>query len=155
MFNAYVYKYMYCISYAQPFVEDSIPWFGTYLFALLKLQIYIQAYNFMNKHEFQLIQMNRLRMQDYKECCKEDSNGILALSDILNVIHDDNLKINKPMLIHLPILHDVDDDHAELVVFERSLEGNLSIWIVNDAIKCEPDGNCYTFRVTNVNNRYV
>ncbi|CAC5397359.1 unnamed protein product [Mytilus coruscus] len=102
--------------------------------------------------KFRFIQINRNRMYGYKETCKEDCHGIVACSDILNVTHDGNVAINKPILVHLPILHDIEDSNSEIVLFERNLEGSLSIRIVNDAIQCEPHGNCYTFAVSCLNN---
>ncbi|XP_052096042.1 uncharacterized protein LOC127731152 [Mytilus californianus] len=102
--------------------------------------------------KFRFIQINRNRMYGYKETCKEDCHGIVACSDILNVTHDGNVDINKPILVHLPILHDIEDSNSEIVLFERNLEGSLSIRIVNDAIQCEPHGNCYTFAVSCLNN---
>lgn len=93
-------------------------------------------------------------MYGYKETCKEDCHGIVACSDILNVTHDENVAINKLILVHLPILHDIEDSSSEIVLFERNLEGSLSLRIVNDAIQCEPHGNCYTFAVSCLNNRY-
>ncbi|VDI17002.1 Hypothetical predicted protein [Mytilus galloprovincialis] len=102
--------------------------------------------------KFRFIQINRNRMYGYKETCKEDCHGIVACSDILNVTHDENVAINKPILVHLPILHDIEDSSSEIVLFERNLEGSLSLRIVNDAIQCEPHGNCYTFAVSCLNN---
>jgi hypothetical protein len=92
-------------------------------------------------------------MHGYKETCKDDCQGIVALSDIVSVTHDSNVTINKPIMVHLPLINDMDDSSCEMVIFQRNLDGDLSIYPVSDAIKCEPDGTCYTFGISSLNNR--
>jgi hypothetical protein len=48
-------------------------------------------------------------MHGYKETCKDDCQGIVALSDIVSVTHDSNVTINKPIMVHLPLINDMDD----------------------------------------------
>ncbi|KAL4222920.1 hypothetical protein ACF0H5_018960 [Mactra antiquata] len=96
---------------------------------------------------FKLIQINRQRMFDYKEQCPNLCKNILALSDVLKVFHEENVIFTKPVMVHLPIPNDIDDNESEIVIFRSREDGEVELIPKRTAMLCPSTQNCYTFQV--------
>lgn len=83
----------------------------------------------------------------YKEQCSEACKAITAISDVLHVTFDDDVKVNQPALVHLPIINDVDDPESDICLIRRTMEGDIELGTNWSAMKCESTGNCYTFQI--------
>ena len=95
----------------------------------------------------QLIQLNRNRIFSYKETCAEHCKYISCISDVIFIKHDDDVTINEPALVHMPIINDSDDYETELVVFRKRADGEVEVIPRPSAMRCESTGNCYTFQI--------
>ena len=95
----------------------------------------------------QLIQINRSRMFDYKEQCKNLCKTILAVSDCLKVDFEDEVIFAKPVLVHMPIPNDIDDPESEIVIFRSRDDGEIELIPKRTAMLCPSSENCYTFQV--------
>ncbi|XP_052806587.1 uncharacterized protein LOC128235830 [Mya arenaria] len=96
---------------------------------------------------FKLIQLNRQRMFDYKEQCPTLCRNILAMSDILKVYHDEDIILQQPVMLHMPIPNDIDDCESELVIFRSRDDGELELIPKKTAMLCPSTQNCYTFQI--------
>lgn len=83
----------------------------------------------------------------YKEQCSDACKAITAISDVLHVKFDDDVKVNQPALVHLPIINDVDDPESDICLIRRTMEGDIELGANWSAMKCESTGNCYTFQI--------
>ncbi|KAH3715401.1 uncharacterized protein LOC127855922 [Dreissena polymorpha] len=96
---------------------------------------------------FKLIQLNRSRMFDYKEQCPHLCKNIPALSDILKVYYEDNVVFGMPIMVHMPIPNDIDDNESEIVIFQSREDGEIELIPKRTAMLCPSTQNCYTFQI--------
>ncbi|XP_062599783.1 uncharacterized protein LOC134261360 [Saccostrea cucullata] len=97
--------------------------------------------------QFRLIQLNRNRIFSYKETCPDMCKYVTCISDVLFIKHDDDVIINEPALVHMPIINDMDDYETEIVVFRKRADGEVEVIPRPMAMRCESTGNCYTFQI--------
>ncbi|XP_033762038.1 uncharacterized protein LOC117343686 isoform X2 [Pecten maximus] len=101
--------------------------------------------------QFRLVMVNRARMFGYKDCCTDQCQAIIAISDFLFIKFDKDVDIKEPALMHLPIINDIDDPDSEIVMFRIGSNEDTEIIQKRSAMRCESTTNCYTFQVDRFN----